>query len=119
MTSTFRNVSVTAVFALSLASCATNKAGYKSEDAVERQLLRMTREEVLVDLGPPTKKTVLEGGREGWRYGSEVGGLTGGECTLSLVVDAQRVVQAKLSANDLSWVSFPLGSCTKIIQTLR
>jgi len=119
MTSIFCKISVTAVLALSLASCVTNKRGYKSEQAVERQLLRMTREEVLVDLGPPTKKTVLEGAREGWRYESQVGGLTGGECTLSLVVDAQRVVHAKLSANDRSWVSFPLGSCTKIIQTLR
>jgi len=72
-----------------------------------------------VDLGPPTKKAILEGNRESWRYESEVGGLAGGECTLSVLFLDDKVTQAKLSANDLSWVSFPLGSCTKIIQTLR
>lgn len=119
MTSTLRKISTTAVLALSLASCASNKGGYKTEADVERRVLRMTREEVLVDLGPPTKQAALEGGRESWRYESQVSGLTGGECTLSLVVDTKRVVQAKLSANDRSWVAYPLGSCTKIIQTLR
>jgi hypothetical protein len=63
--------------------------------------------------------TVIDDKRESWRYESEVGGLTGGECTLSLVLEGGKVVKAKLSANDLSWISFPLGSCTKIIQTLR
>lgn len=79
----------------------------------------MSKEEVSIDLGPPNKKTVIDDKRESWRYESEVGGLTGGECILSLVLEQDKVVQAKLSANDLSWVSFPLGSCTKIIQTLR
>ena len=99
--------------------CATNKAGYRTESSVEQQLMKMNKEDVLIDLGPPKEKTMLDGGRESWRYESEVGGLTGGECTLSILFIGERVKQAKLSANDLSWVSFPLGSCTKIIQTLR
>jgi len=99
--------------------CATNKGGYRTEQSVELQIMKMTKEEVLVDLGPPTKKTTLDADKESWRYESEVGGLTGGECTLSLLFQKEKVIQAKLSANDLSWVSFPLGSCTKIIQTLR
>lgn len=104
---------------LLLFGCATNKGGYRTEQSVEHQLLKMTKEQVLVDLGPPTKKTTLDGNRESWRYESEVGGLTGGECTLSILFVGEKVSQAKLSANDLSWASFPLGSCTKIIQTLR
>lgn len=107
------------VLVFSLLGCATNKGGYRTEGSVEKQLLTMNKEEILIDLGPPTKKTVIDGKRESWRYESEVGGLTGGECTLSLLFEGEKVVKAKLSANDLSWVSFPLGSCTKIIQTLR
>ncbi len=107
------------IFVSLLLGCATNKGGYKTERAVEDQLMKMTKEEVLVDLGPPLKKTTLEGNRESWRYESEVGGLTGGECTLSILFSEEKVNQAKLSANDLSWLAFPLGSCTKIIQTLR
>ena len=110
---------LTILFLLLLFGCATNKGGYKTEQSVENQLMKMTKEEVLVDLGPPTKKTTLDGNKESWRYESEVGGLTGGECTLSLLFLGETVSQAKLSANDLSWVSYPLGSCTKIIQTLR
>ena len=102
-----------------ITGCATNKGGYRTEYAVETQLMKMTKEEVLIDLGPPLKKSAFESNRESWRYESEVGGLTGGECTLSILFDEEKVCQAKLSANDLSWLSFPLGSCTKIIQTLR
>lgn len=107
------------IFVSLLLGCATNKGGYRTEQSVEHQLMKMTKEEVLVDLGPPTKKAILERNRESWRYESEVGGLTGGECTLSILFSGEKVNQAKLSANDLSWLSFPLGSCTKIIQTLR
>lgn len=107
------------ILALLFVGCATNKGGYRTEQSVENQLMRMTKEEVLVDLGPPAKKTTLDEDRESWRYESEVGGLTGGECTLSILFSGEKVNQAKLSANDLSWLSFPLGSCTKIIQTLR
>jgi len=79
----------------------------------------MTKDEVLIDLGPPHKKAKIDDARESWRYESEVGGLAGGECTLSILFKGEKVEQAKLSANDLSWVSFPLASCSKIIQTLR
>ncbi|NOR51165.1 MAG: hypothetical protein GQ470_00960 [Gammaproteobacteria bacterium] len=102
-----------------LYGCATNKAGYRKESTVEQQSLDMTKEEVLIDLGPPTKKIELSGNRESWRYESEVSGLSGGECTLSILFNGENVKQAILSANDLFWISFPLGSCTKIIQTLR
>ena len=105
--------------AMAISGCASNKGGYRTEAAVERKLLTMTREDVLIDLGEPASKSKLSNGAEAWRYNSEVGGLTGGECTLSLVLSGERVTQAKLSANDLSWVSWPLGSCSKIIQTLR
>jgi hypothetical protein len=102
-----------------VSGCTTNKGGYKSEHAVESRLLGMSKDDVLIDLGPPTKKTVIDLKVQSWRYESEVGGLTGGECTLALLLNDGVVTKAKLSANDLSWVSFPLGSCTKIIQTLR
>ena len=99
--------------------CSTNKGGYKTEESVERKILSMSKDQILLDLGPPTKKVDFSNGSESYRYESEVGGLTGGECTLTILFDGNRVTQAKLSANDLSWISFPLGSCTKIIQTLR
>ena len=99
--------------------CASNKGGYRTESAVEQKLMTMSKDEVLIDLGPPHKKTKIDDERESWRYESEVGGLTGGECTLSILFKGEKVSQAKLSANDLSWVSFPLASCSKIIQTLR
>jgi len=102
-----------------VAGCASNKGGYRTESAVEQQLMKMSKDEVLIDLGPPHKKTKIDEERESWRYESEVGGLAGGECTLSILFKSEKVSQAKLSANDLSWVSFPLASCSKIIQTLR
>jgi hypothetical protein len=108
-----------AMLMIFITGCATNKQGYRTEEAVENQLIGMTKTEVLIDLGPPHKKAVLDENIESWRYQAEVGGLTGGECTLSIVIEGDTVSQAKLSANDLSWVSFPLGSCTPIIQTLR
>ena len=110
---------LTIIFASLILGCATNKGGYRTEQSVELQVLKMTKEEILIDLGPPTKKTTLGADKESWRYESEVVGLTGGECTLSLLFQKENVIQAKLSANDFSWVSFPLGSCTKIIQTQR
>ena len=110
---------VLALLVLFVIGCATNKQGYRTEEAVENQLIGMTKTEVLIDLGPPHKKAEIDENIETWRYQAEVGGLTGGECTLSIVFEENTVSQAKLSANDLSWVSFPLGSCTPIIQTLR
>lgn len=112
----FINIFFLSVF---LISCASNKAGYRTESTVEQRLLTMSKDEVLIDLGPPHKKTIIDKEHESWRYESEVGGLTGGECTLSILFEGEKVSQAKLSANDLSWISFPLGSCSKIIQTLR
>ena len=79
----------------------------------------MTKEEVLIDLGEPTERVDLGSGKESFRYESAVGGLTGGECTLSILFEGETATEAKLGANDRSWISFPLGSCTKIIQTLR
>jgi hypothetical protein len=105
--------------ALLVVGCASNKGGYRTESAVEQKLMTMNKDELLIDLGPPHKKVKIDGERESWRYESEVGGLTGGECTLSILFKGEKVTQAKLSANDLSWVSFPLASCSKIIQTLR
>ncbi|CAH1581944.1 hypothetical protein [Vibrio owensii] len=104
---------------LLVSACTSNKGGYTTESQVEQQLLTMNKEEVLIDLGPPHKTVAIDEARQSWRYESEVGGLTGGECTLSIVLTGEQVTQAKLSANDLSWVSFPLNSCSKIIQTLR
>ncbi|MCB1939992.1 MAG: hypothetical protein KDF24_04950 [Rhodocyclaceae bacterium] len=104
---------------LLVVGCASNKGGYRAEAAVEQKLMTMNKDEVLIDLGPPHKKVKIDEERESWRYESEVGGLAGGECTLSILFKGEKVVQAKLSANDLSWVSFPLASCSKIIQTLR
>ena len=107
------------LLAIFIYGCASNKAGYRTESAVEKTLLTMSKDQVLIDLGPPHKKTKIDEQRESWRYESEVGGLAGGECTLSVLFKGETVIQAKLSANDLSWVSFPLASCSKIIQTLR
>jgi hypothetical protein len=107
------------LYTVFIVGCASNKGGYKTESAVEQQLMAMSKDEVLIDLGPPHKKVKVDEERESWRYESEVGGLTGGECTLSILFKENKVAQAKLSANDLSWVSFPLASCSKIIQTLR
>ncbi len=113
------NALIILILCLAVFGCATNKGGYRTEAAVEKQIYTMTKEEVLIDLGPPAKKVDLGEGRESFRYESEVGGLTGGECTLTVVFQGDKPINAKLSANDLSWVSWPLGSCTKIIQTLR
>ncbi len=114
----FKLFSYALVMAL-IVGCASNKSGYKTEVEVESKLYSMNRTEVMMDLPPPTSKTDLGNGQESWMWQSEVGGLTGGECTLLVVFHGAKVVNVKLSANDLSWVAYPLGSCTKIIQTLR
>lgn len=81
--------------------------------------MTMTKEEVLVDLGLPDQRIDLGNGKESFRYESQVGGVTGGDCTLSISFQGEEPTRATLSANDFSWVSFPLGSCAKILQTLR
>jgi len=104
---------------LCMCGCASNKKGYRTESSVEQRLMTMNKDEILIDLGPPHKIVKINEHQESWRYESEVGGLTGGECTLSILLNGEKVSQAKLSTNDLSWVSFPLASCSRIIQTLR
>ena len=110
------------LFALVLSGCAwqvSNKGGYKTEAEVELRIIQMTKDEVLADLGPPKTRVKLSDGSESFRYESEVGGLTGGECTLSILFDGEKPKTVKLNARDISWISFPLGSCALILGTLR
>ena len=57
-------ISVCLLAVIIVCGCATNKGGYRTESDVEGQLMKMSKEEILIDLGPPMKKAVLEGNRE-------------------------------------------------------
>ena len=103
---------------LVLAGCATNNS-YQTESAVEQRIVGMSKAQILMDLGPPTKKTSLGNGAESYKYDSEVGGLTGGVCTLTVVFEANKPTQAKLVSADLPLVPISKGSCSKIIEALR
>lgn len=103
---------------LLLAGCASNN-GYQTESAVEQRILGMSKAQILLDLGSPTKKTLLDNSAESYKYESEVGGLTGGVCTLTVLFEANKPTQAKLVSADLPLVPISKGSCSKVIQSLR
>ena len=105
--------------ALVITGCATSNNSYQSESAVEQRVLGMSKAQILLDLGPPTKKTRLDNGAESYKYESEVGGLTGGVCTLTIVFEANKPTQAKLVSADMPLVPISKGSCSKIVQALR
>ncbi len=104
---------------LFVSACATNKGGYTDTSDVERRLRGMTEAEVVAKMGAPTESVKLSDGSFSWSYRDEIGGLTGGECTINLVLKDAVVTAATVYARDRSFVSFPLGSCKNLIGNLN
>jgi hypothetical protein len=104
---------------VAIGGCATNSGGYRTTSKVQQQLLKMNAEQVLVDLGKPHQVTELSASKVTWRYSDHPGGLTGGNCSVVVVVENGIVTEANVNSDDRSWVSFPLGSCRNIIGNLR
>jgi hypothetical protein len=107
------------IFSLILAGCATNQGGYTKPDQVVNRLKQLSESEVAMMLGAPTEKVELSDGSQTWTYRDDSEGLTGGECTISLVIKAAKVTNAMVTARDRSWVSYPLGSCQNILANLN
>lgn len=101
-----------------ISSCASNRGGYTKSSDVERRLNQLTEADVATKLGAPTDKAKLDDGGSVWTYRDKSEGLTGGECTVSLVIKQGHVVSSTVTARDRSWVSFPLGSCENILSNL-
>jgi hypothetical protein len=101
-----------------LSACASNRGGYTKSSDVESRLNQLTEAEVAMKLGAPTDKVSLSDGGSVWTYRDKSAGLTGGECTVSLVIKNGHVVSSTVTARDRSWVSYPLGSCVNILSNL-
>lgn len=104
---------------ITLIGCASNPGGYKVEKEAENKLMSMSEEEVAMSLGAPTEKVKLSNGAMAWTYRDEAKGLTGGQCTISLMLKNGKVLKASVTANDRSWVSFPLGSCVNLLGNFK
>jgi outer membrane protein assembly factor BamE (lipoprotein component of BamABCDE complex) len=107
--------------AISLACCATNEGGYRTSSAVEARLMGMNEAEVATLLGAPTEQVALAGGMKSWTYrsGADDYDVTAGRCTVALTIQGGKVITAKVTARDRSFISFPLGSCSSIIGRLN
>ena len=99
-------------------SCATNPGGYTNEQQISNRLVGMSKEEVVSSLGAPTQ-TAQAGGAESWTYIGYSGGLTGGECRITITLLKDRVANAVVNADDRSWVAAPLGSCKNLLKNFR
>ena len=110
---------ITLLLSTSILSCASNPGGFKTEESVERKLMSLSEEQVAINLGAPTERVKLSSGAETWTYRGEVSGITGGECTVSVIIKNTKVIQASVTAKDRSWASFPLGSCTNLLGNLN
>lgn len=106
------------MFVLLLAACASNRGGYTEAKSVENRLNQLSESELAMKLGAPTEKVQLTDGSMVWTYRDKSEGLTGGECTISVVMKNGRVMSSTVTARDRSWVSYPLGSCVNIIANL-
>ena len=106
------------LLAIILSSCASNKGGYTKPSDVESRLNQLTEAEAAMRLGAPTEKVDLSDGGAVWTYRDKSSGLTGGECTVSLVIKEGHVASSSVTARDRSWVSYPLGSCVNILSNL-
>lgn len=110
--------SVVAALLLVLSSCATNRGGFKSEDEIVNRLVGMSITELVQKLGAPTETIDMGDAGRSMSYRGTTEGLTGGQCSISVVVQGGIVTSANAFANDRSWISFPMGSCASIIQNL-
>ena len=106
------------LLAATLSSCATNRGGYTNSSDVVNRLNQLTETEVAMKLGAPTEKADLSDGGSVWTYRDKVKGVTGGECTVSVVIKNGHVISSTITARDRSRVSFPLGSCVNILSNL-
>ena len=102
-----------------IAGCATNPGGFTTEESVEQKLMSLNEDQIAMSLGAPTERVKLSNGAEAWTYRGEVSGVTGGECTVSVIIKNTKVIQSSVTAKDRSWASFPLGSCTNILGNLN
>lgn len=99
--------------------CATNQGGYTKPEEVASRLKQLSEAEVAMMLGAPTEKVALSDGSQTWTYRDDSEGLTGGECTVSIIIKDSKVIKAMVTARDKSWLSYPLGSCQNILANLN
>lgn len=111
-----RVIAVLSIFFVS--ACATNSGGYTNTSDLERRLRGMSEAEIVAKMGAPTETVQLSDGGSSWSYRDDIGGITGGECTINLVLKDAVVTAATVYARDNSFVSFPLGSCKNLIGNL-
>jgi len=100
-----------------LSGCATNKGGYTSGKQVTDRLKGMSKRDVALKIGAPQKTLSLGANSEVWTYRArdDVENLRGGNCTLTLLMENDRVVKANIVYADRSFISFPLGSCQQFL----
>ncbi|MCH8347229.1 MAG: hypothetical protein IH901_01840 [Proteobacteria bacterium] len=103
------------LFPVFLASCASNDAGIKKESQLERYLVGFSQEELVAYLGAPTQDQTLSNGKQVWTYRDDAEGLTGGECTLTLIFNNGITENVTVLSRDWSPLSFPMGGCQNII----
>lgn len=107
------------VLSLMIASCATNRGGFKTEDQIVNRLVGMSVTELVQRLGAPTQSVDLGEAGSSLSYRGTTEGLTGGQCAISVMVQGGIVTTANVYAQDRSWVSFPMGSCASIMKNLE
>lgn len=103
---------------LFLPACASNKGGYTKANNVENRLNQLSAPEVAIKLGAPSGNVQLTDGSTVWTYRDNPEGLSGGQCTISVVIKNDRVISSTVTASDRSWVAYPLGSCVNLIANL-
>lgn len=102
-----------------LCACSTNEGGYTNAASVEQKLVGMNKVQVVASLGAPRSRVSAAPGYETWTYYNSDVRLTGGTCTVLLTFNGEKTVEAHVAARDISFVSFPLGSCSPILGGLR
>lgn len=101
-----------------IVACSTNKGGYTSADKVSERFMGMTINEVVKLLGAPTESIDLGDAGRSITYDANTGGITGGSCRISLMVQGGVVTSANVFSSDRSFVSFPMGGCEALIKDL-
>ena len=95
---------------------ATNDGGYRHSSEVEARLMQMSETEVASLLGAPTSEATLSNGTKVWTYRSEDETITGGMCTVTVVLSNGRATEVTVLSRDRSPISAPLGGCQQVLQ---
>lgn len=86
------------LFFLCVAACSSNRGAYKTEKEIENRLVGMTELNLATRIGSPTERNKLSDGTDVWTYRDDAEGLTGGECTVTLVLQEGVAISASVVA---------------------